>query len=141
LVVVLQADNKVWPPSTRPAVPPAAVRMNCRRSVPRSVFVARTVLRNTENMFVLAHLIASEDHHGGGGTNILPFALVALGVGGAILVQRSRMQKARARVTVRRVPDGGRVQLDRLPDAHSLAVGVRVQPDPTGTQTLLEDVK
>lgn len=38
-------------PSTTPTVPPAAVRMNCRRSMPLPVFVARTVLR--ENYFVI----------------------------------------------------------------------------------------
>ena len=87
----------------------------------------------------LGYLIASGDmDHGGGGTTYVPILLVGAAVLVAVLVQRSRLQKAKARVNVRRMHDVGRVALDRLPDAHSLAVGVRVHADHTGTQTLLE---
>ena len=87
----------------------------------------------------IAHLIASGDMDDqSGGTNIVPFLLIGAAVIAVMLVQRARVRKARARVNVRRVHDAGRVQLDRLPDSHSLAVGVRVYPDHVGTQTLLE---
>ncbi len=68
------------------------------------------------------------------GTYLVIAALIVVGV----LIYRNQVRKARARVNVRRVPDAGRVALDRLPDAHSMAVGVRVRPDHEGTQTLLE---
>ena len=100
---------------------------------------AAIVVRETEAMNWLGHLIASgdmDDH--GGGTNYVPFLLIGAAVVVAVLVQRSRIQKARSRVTVRRMHDAGRVALDLPPDSHSLAVGVRVHPDPIGTQTLLE---
>jgi hypothetical protein len=83
------------------------------------------------------YLIASESHSSG--TNYLPFVLIAAGVVGAVLVQRSRTQKARTRVVVRRVPDDGRVELAGPKEAsNSLAVGVRAWPDELGTVTLLE---
>lgn len=100
---------------------------------------AAIVVRDTAAMNWVAHLIASgdmDDHSGG--TNYVPFLLIGAAVVVAVLVQRSRVQKAKARVNVSRMHDAGRVALDRLPDSHSLAVGVRVHPDHSGTQTLLE---
>ena len=99
---------------------------------------APTVALETEVMNVLGHLIASGGMDDRSGTNYVPFLLIGAAVVVAVLVQRSRVQKARARVSVRRMHDAGRVALDRLPDSHSLAVGVRVHPDHSGTQTLLE---
>ena len=122
----------------RAAVLLVAVRMNWRRWTAGSVFVDRTVLRDTDAMNWISHILANGDMDEGGGTNYMPFLLVAAAVVVAVLVQRSRLRKAKARVNVRRVLDVGRVALDRLPDSHSLAVGVRVHADHTGTQTLLE---
>ena len=78
----------------------------------------------------VAHLIASEDHAaGGGGTNMVPFLLIGAAIVVGVLVQRSRVQKAKARVNVHRVHDAGRVGLDPLPNPHSIAVGIRVRYD------------
>lgn len=84
----------------------------------------------------LVRLIASE-MESSGGTSIVPFVLIGGGVVAAVLIQRSRMTKARARVIVRRVPDDGHVEFAGPPDL-ALAVGVRAIPDAVGTVTLLE---
>lgn len=80
-------------------------------------------------MNLVVHFIASEGHSSGGGTSMVPFVLIGGGVVAAVLIQRSRVQKARARVNVRRMHDDGRVGLDPLPNPHSLAVGIRVRYD------------
>ncbi|MEQ1874607.1 MAG: hypothetical protein ABL953_12860 [Ilumatobacteraceae bacterium] len=83
----------------------------------------------------LIQLIASEGHGGGGGggTNMVPFVLIGGGVVAAVLIQRSRMQKAKARVNIHRVHDAGRVGLDPLPSPHSIAVTIRVRQDQAST--------
>lgn len=88
---------------------------------------------------IAGHLIASgdmDDQGSSSNTGIYLFIAAVVVVGA--LIYRNQVRKARARVNVRRVPDAGRVALDRLPDVHSLAVGIRVQPDHAGTQTLFE---
>lgn len=80
-------------------------------------------------MNLLAHLIASEMESGHGGTSMVPFLLIGGGIVAAVLIQRSRLQKARTRVNVHRVHDAGRVGLDPLPNPHSIAVGIRVRYD------------
>ena len=85
---------------------------------------------------IAGHLIASGDmdDHGSSNTGLYLFIAAVLVIGA--LIYRNQLHKARARVNVRRVPDAGRVGLDRLPDAHSLSVGIRVQPDHAGRQSL-----
>ena len=88
--------------------------------------------------FIGGHLIASGDMGEGGGSNTGLYLFIAAVLVVGALIYRNQLHKALSRVNVRRVPDAGRVGLDRLPDAHSLAVGIRVQPDHAGTQSLLE---
>ena len=66
-------------------------------------------------MDVLVHLIASEGHSSGGGASMVPFVLIGGGVVAAVLMQRSRLQKAKARVNVHRVHDAGAWDLTRYP--------------------------